>query len=50
MTREEFEQFVRAVENLTRSDLIELAGMWSQDVDRLKARYRTSRLAYGGIT
>jgi hypothetical protein len=26
MTREEFEQFVRAVENLTRSDLMNLQG------------------------
>ena len=40
MTREQFERFVDAVENLTRSDLIERAGMWRQDIDKLKATYR----------
>src|SRR5437660_1487576 len=39
MTREQLERFVEAVENLTRSDLIELAGMWRQDIDRLMATY-----------
>jgi hypothetical protein len=37
MTREQFERFVEAVENLVRSDLVEIAGMWRQDIDRLKA-------------
>ena len=39
MTREQFERFVEAVEIQTRSDLIEFAGMWRQDVDRHKATY-----------
>jgi len=39
MLREQLEQFTEAVENLARNDLIELAGMWRQDIDRLMATY-----------
>ena len=39
MLREKLEQFTQAVENLARNDLIELAGMWRQDIDRLMATY-----------
>lgn len=39
MSREQLERFVEAVENLARNDLIELAGMWRQDIDRLMATY-----------
>jgi hypothetical protein len=49
MTREQFERFVEAVENQTRSDLIELAGMWRQDIDRLKATYEQG-LQWEGAT
>jgi hypothetical protein len=40
MTREQFERFVDAVENVTRSDLIERAGMWRHDIEDLKAAYK----------
>jgi hypothetical protein len=39
MSREQLERFVEAVENLARNDLIELAGMWRQDIDMLMATY-----------
>jgi len=47
MSREQLEQFVEAVESLARNDLIELAGMWRQDIDRLMAMY--TKINEGGL-
>jgi hypothetical protein len=47
MTREQLGRFVEAVERLVRSDLVEVAGIWRQDIEKLKATYEAG-LRWGG--